>query len=272
MPSLQVDNHMICTVLLDGEYYYLDATEKYSDLNAYAYRIEGKDVMIEDGEDFLIKKIPVTDLSNNRESYTFSFGIDDDVLHGQAIVEVAGNRKTWLYNVLNSYKGSAQNEVLNSYLSNSDKNIFVDFGANKIDLQRDGDFECEYKITIDNQVTKLADELYLSLEFDQTYKSSSIPEDRTRPLTLRQRYYISAETELKLPENATVSYIPEPVKVVNDKYEFLLSYVKKESSIYYEKYIKIKSPILEVDEFEAWNKAIQSISDFYSDQLIFQLD
>lgn len=47
-PSLAVDNHMICAVVLNGRRYFLDATEKYIPLNEYAERIQARQVLIED--------------------------------------------------------------------------------------------------------------------------------------------------------------------------------------------------------------------------------
>ena len=41
IPSLAVDNHMICTVFLGEEKYFLDATEEYVGFGDYAYRIQG---------------------------------------------------------------------------------------------------------------------------------------------------------------------------------------------------------------------------------------
>src|SRR5688572_9774478 len=49
LPSLCVDNHMICTVIIAGKRYFLDGTEEYIALNDYAQRIQGKQVLIEDG-------------------------------------------------------------------------------------------------------------------------------------------------------------------------------------------------------------------------------
>jgi len=268
MPSLMVDNHMICTVFLDGKEIFLDATEKHSDLATYAYRIEGKEVMIENGDDFLLKTIPVADLSTNIESYDYNLKIDDDKLKGEGKLKIAGTRKTWIYNVLNSYKTAKREEILQSYIDNDDKNVVIDLGDAKVDLSRDNDFTFDYEVRIDNQITKIADELYINLEFDNTYKSYDIPEDRKRPLTLNQSYFIQTDTQLEVPAGLSVSYLPESVNIVNDKYEFLLSYNKEGNTIVYSKSIKIKSPIIETEEFDAWNKAIKALNDFYSDQII----
>lgn len=48
-PNLSVDNHMICAIIKDGKTTFLDATEKYNPFGEYAYRIQGKEALIENG-------------------------------------------------------------------------------------------------------------------------------------------------------------------------------------------------------------------------------
>ena len=45
-PSLAVDNHMICSLVKDGEIIFLDGTEKFNSLGEYANRIQGKQVQL----------------------------------------------------------------------------------------------------------------------------------------------------------------------------------------------------------------------------------
>ncbi len=266
-PSLMVDNHMICTVFLDGKEIFLDATEKYSDLRTYAYRIEGKEVMIEDGDNFLLKEVPVADLSLNKETYHYHLDIEDDKLLGTGNMQVTGTRKTWLFNFMHYYKNSDRQDALTNYITNDDKNLSIKLGET-VDLNRDRKFTHDYSIELKNQITKLADEMYLSLEFDNTYQNYTIQKNRKRPVSMNKTYFLEALTELNIPEGASISYMPEPVKVATEKYEFDLSYNQQGNTIIYNKTIKIKTPIINPDEFEDWNKAIKALNKFYSDQII----
>lgn len=49
IPSLAVDNHMICTAFINERPYYLDATQKYIPIGKYAYRIQGRPTLIANG-------------------------------------------------------------------------------------------------------------------------------------------------------------------------------------------------------------------------------
>ena len=51
-PALCVNNHAICTLNYGGKSYYLDGTESYVPFGENAFRIQGKEVMIANGDKF----------------------------------------------------------------------------------------------------------------------------------------------------------------------------------------------------------------------------
>lgn len=268
MPSLLVDNHMICTVLLDGEKIYLDATEKYADLYNYAYRIRGKEVMIEDGENFIIEKIPASDYQKNREYYQHEFNLVEDKLVGTGKYSLDGNRKTRLFNIMASIPKSEWEKSLKSFLKNADKNIQLNI-SNQPDLRdRDNTPVFEYDVSISNQVIDLGDELYVNPELEYEFYNYEMEEDRDVAFEFSGTYFIEQETILNIPESWEVAYLPEPLEIQHDKYSFKLAYQKEDGKIKYNKSFKIKNPLLETQDFSSWNTAIEKVTDFYSDQII----
>src|SRR6185295_5135482 len=90
LPSLAVDNHMICTVILNGKRYFLDGTEEYIALNDYAQRIQGKQVLIEDGKNHILDKIPEFPADRNKEILNVKMNIIDNAITGNAVAEYNG--------------------------------------------------------------------------------------------------------------------------------------------------------------------------------------
>ncbi|MFN7013869.1 MAG: transglutaminase-like domain-containing protein, partial [Bacteroidia bacterium] len=82
-PSLSVDNHMICALIKNGKKYFLDGTEKYNSFGEYAQRIQGKEVLIEDGDKFILDKIPVQNAASNTEKSNISYIIENETLKGK---------------------------------------------------------------------------------------------------------------------------------------------------------------------------------------------
>ncbi|MEM9884599.1 MAG: transglutaminase domain-containing protein [Bacteroidota bacterium] len=268
MPSLLVDNHMICTVLLNGKKIYLDATEKYADLYNYAYRIRGKEVLIEDGDNYIIEKIPASDYSQNKEQYLHEFDLQEDQLVGKGKYSLEGNRKTWLLYRLSTIPEADWDKSLNNFLKNDDKNIKLSI-KNKPNLKnRDKTPVFEYDISVANQVIDLGEEVYVNPEIEYEFYKFEMEEERDVPYEFLGTYFIEQETILNIPENWEVKYLPEALEIEHDKYSFVLKYQRDADKITYNKVFKIKDAMLATQDFSDWNKAIEKVTNFYSDQII----
>ncbi|HXB92956.1 MAG TPA: transglutaminase domain-containing protein, partial [Puia sp.] len=81
-PSLAVDNHMICALNYHGKFYFLDATESYIGFGQYAQRIQGRQVLIENGDGFLLQRIPVVGYEQNQVLEQYDLHIDGTTLAG----------------------------------------------------------------------------------------------------------------------------------------------------------------------------------------------
>jgi hypothetical protein len=66
IPSLIVDNHMICALDFQNKRYYLDGTSKSASWNSPPPSLEGKQVLIANGENFLIDSVKISSANNNQ--------------------------------------------------------------------------------------------------------------------------------------------------------------------------------------------------------------
>ncbi len=94
LPSLSVYNHMICCVISGGKKYYLDATEDWIALDDYAERIQGRPVMIENGNSYLQETIPHFTYERNKNYCKTEFTLSGNVLKGNYSYEMTGEGKT----------------------------------------------------------------------------------------------------------------------------------------------------------------------------------
>lgn len=65
IPSLGVDNHMICAISLNDEIHFLDATDKSTRWNEPSGHIQGKSALIDMNGKPLVKKVPVLGYDKN---------------------------------------------------------------------------------------------------------------------------------------------------------------------------------------------------------------
>lgn len=268
IPSLLVDNHMICTVIYDGKKIFLDPTEKYADLYNYAFRIQGQEALIEDGDGYIIERIPNLETSHNKESGQHHFSINESKLEGNGQVKFTGNRKTHILYLLSTIPKNDWEDFALSYLSNRDKNVQLKLITQPSLENRDADVELSYKIGMENHIIDLGEELYINLEFDNQFENFQMPEERNTPYEFSGKYFIENVSTLKIPEGWKVNYLPPAIEEQNDIYRFSLSFKEENGSVVYSKRIEIKTPILNLKDFSDWNKIIQRVKEFYADQII----
>ncbi len=269
LPSLIVDNHMICTVILDGEQIFLDATQKNADLYYYASGIQGKEVMIENGDSYIISKIP-EDKGANKKRYTSKMVIEEDLLTGNGEVVFSGGKKALMAYYLSSIAAKDQLDFLGRYLSNGDKNINVDIIKQDIEIKREQPYQIDYNMTIANRTLIVGNELYFNPEVDFAFREFTKLEDRDIPYDMSEESVVESEMAIAIPAGYSVSYLPATVTVSGDSFSFDLSYEEQDGIIYYRKNINIIQAILQPTEFATWNKLIDQLQTFYSDQIILK--
>ncbi|HEX7847504.1 MAG TPA: transglutaminase domain-containing protein, partial [Chitinophagaceae bacterium] len=264
LPSLCVDNHMICSVVLNGKRYFLDGTEDYIAINDYAQRIQGKQVLIEDGPNHILDKVPVFPSERNKVKRTSKLNIEGTVLNGSAINEYNGEAKISVQRAYASIRSENKKEALSSFLRRGDDNIIVsnikhpDFG------DRQKPLEVGYDLKANNQVTSAGKELYVVMDWDKELSGYEMEADRMNDFEFDHKLHYVVQTELNIPEGYKVDYLPESFKRTTTDYTFEGSYVNKGKTVVYSKTIIVNKSILKKKEFEEWNSFIKSINKFYN--------
>ena len=270
LPSLAVDNHMICTVILDGKRYFLDGTESFMALNDYAQRIQGKQVLIEDGKNHILDRIPVFTADRNKETTVNKVSIDGDKLIGKGAIEYNGESKVNVQNAYASIKNDKKSESLSNFLRSGDDNLEVSNITNSDFGNRQKALQIKYDLTANNQVTRTGDELYVVMDWEKAFKSMEMPDDRKNDYEFNQKYFQTTETELIIPEGYKVDYLPAAFKKTTADWSFEGAYANKGKTIVYTKTIVINKPILKKTAFADWNNFVTDINKFYNDQVVLK--
>lgn len=268
LPSLAVDNHMICTVILNGKKYFLDGTEYFIALNDYAQRIQGKQVLIEDGKNYIIDKIPDFTADRNKMKKVTTLTYDSDALKGKTSVEFNGESKTMLQGIYASIRNEDKKDVLSGFLRHGDDNVVVTNIKTPDFKDRQKPITVSYDVVANNQVTKAGKELYVIMDWDKDFGSLEFTDDRKNDYEFNYKYNYSIQTELVIPDGYKVDYLPKPMKKATPYYTFEGSYVNKGKSIVYNKTITVNKPILLKTEFTNWNAFVKDINNFYNDQVV----
>jgi Transglutaminase-like superfamily/Domain of Unknown Function with PDB structure (DUF3857) len=268
LPSLAVDNHMICTVILNGKKYFLDGTESFIALNDYAQRIQGKQVLIEDGKNYILDRIPVFPAERNKVKKITRISLDNDVIKGTSTTEYNGESKTILQAVYSSIRNEDKTEALSNILKRGDGNVVVSNVQSPEFKERQKPITVNFEFKANNQVKKAGNEIYVVMDWDKEFSGLEFDKERKNDYEFNYKYDYIIQTELAVPEGYKVDYIPAAFKKSTPNYSFEGSYTNKGKSILYNKTIMVNKPVLLTSEFADWNAFVKEINNFYNDQLV----
>ena len=268
-PSLSVDNHMICALKFQDKMYFLDATENYLGFDEYAERIQGRQVLIEDGDNYILANIPSTTYQQNLDEEKRILKIDGTDLKGTATHVWKGEEKEYVLSELNSIKKDKSIESFTKYLSlgNNDY-VITDLKTSNLN-NYDKDISAMYNIDHKNAVSSFDKEYYVDLDFTKEL-NDFIFDTTKRDLDFWFDYKmnLSKQTELEIPNGYSVTSLPPNVEITNPAYEFSISYSQANGKIIYKKNLAIKNIRISKSMFEQWNKDVQKLKASYNEQIV----
>ncbi|WP_109435377.1 MULTISPECIES: transglutaminase-like domain-containing protein [Aquimarina] len=267
LPTIAVDNHMICTVINGDKKYYLDSTEKYNPLNYSAERIQNKQVLIEDGDSYILDKIPLYESTQNLETFVGDFIIEKEELIGKISREYKGESKSHFLYSINNLKTDKREQILEWYIKRDDNNLSI---AN-IDVtditDRDGDLSLKYNINQKNAVSAFEDELYIDIDYYKEYKNLNL-DKRSIDYMFPYKIFEKTAINLEIPTDYKIKELPKDLKIKNDDFEIIFSYKTDGKKIKYEKTIHFKNAKISANAIDAWKGFHYNLKEQYQKQII----
>lgn len=268
IPTLSVDNHMICAVALDGKQYFLDATETYIGFDQYAERIQGRQVLIENGEQFSLSNIPLRTYEQNKQIEKRTLRIEGNNLVGVAGHQMTGESTESILTQAHSIKKENIREALQQYLTEGNR-LYNISNLKTSDLHNWSiDLTMNYDVLHKDAVNNFGDELYVELDFRKEFEDSDIDTSkRKNDFWLNHKRQLVQETTLAIPAGYKVKSLPAAISVDNAKYIFKAAYAQKAGQIVYRKEITIKDTRISRSDFPQWNEDVKQLKQTYLEQI-----
>lgn len=270
-PSIVVDNHMICGLNYKGKIIYLDATETYLGINEYAERIQGRQVLMENGDKYVLARIPFATSTQNYDLETSKLTIEGTTLSGTVNHLWKGEDKETVLSGLNSIKKERADDAMIKFLSNDNSdNEIKNLNLSSTD-NPDKDLTATYSVNYKNAVSSFSKSYYVDLDLKKEFLKSAIKiEERKYDFWFDYKMNMSKQIELAIPANYKASNVPPALNIVNADYEFHLQYENLPGKLIYKKTILIKNTHLDKSKFAQWNKDIEQLSKNYNENIILK--
>ena len=267
-PSLAVDNHMICTLLLNDKKYFLDPTEKFIALSDYAYRIQDRPVLIENGTNFLLEKIPTAGKERDRIVQETAVRLEEDVLLGHTKTIYHGEEKTRLLRGYHTTQTNDREKALIRYLVQDNRNITCTNVSTSDFTDRSSPLELSYDFAWKNNAFSVGNELYLSIDQEKEFGQLVFEEDRQCDFEFPNKVFLEHTTVLELPSTWQIQHLPKDIAAVHSTFSFEVAYRQEGKKIYYTKRISIDEGVIKQADFKTWNSTLKQVQDTYNDQII----
>lgn len=267
-PSLAVDNHMISAVKLNDKFYFLDATETYLGFDEYAERIQGRQVLIEDGKSYVLTHIPKTIAEQNLDFQKKKLKIDGRNLIGSAEHIWAGEEKEHMLASIHGDKKDEFTTNFNRLLSNGSNNYEVK-DLKYSDLNNyDKKIDAQFNVVIKNNIDVFGKEQYVTIDATKEFNNYIIDTaNRYHDYWMPYKFNVQKEIILDIPTGSTLVNKPENLLISNPDYLISISYELVQNRIIYKKQIKVLNPVIKKTAFKTWNADIKKLTQYYQEPI-----
>ncbi len=270
--SMCVSNHAISVLYQKGKTYFLDGTEKYAPLGRNAYRIQGKKVLVQNGDGYKVEQVPLPSIEDNRILTRANLQLKGNKITGHVTLTFDGTSNNFFHYIYNNIPSNKRKEFINRLIELNNNNTEVsnvktsDFTNRDIPITLEGDVE------ISNQVTLVDSICYTSIDFFPGSITGFIPDaERQNPIDIDNVFIVKDEVTLELPSKAKVKFLP-PVFQSSFKENVVdASYSASGNKVVLKKKFQLNSPVIATADFDAWKSFLNKIKDFNRKNLTIQL-
>ncbi len=268
-PSLSVDNHMIAAWINQGKPVFLDATEKYIGFGEVAERIQGRQTLIENEEQYLLQNVPVATYEQNTATEVRKLTVEGNSLKGHVIQSWKGENKVWMLTQLFDIKQDKQEMALRQFLAEGKTNFEItNLSTANLD-NYNVDLKVEYDVVWKDAISVFGKETYLEINNRRSLEAMMIDTSKRKlPYWFYFKEHQVFETELSYPGNLSPTHIPEKMTLVRPGYSFKGIITNTPGKLVYRCEVIINQTELKQPQFEEWNNDIKQLNEFYNQQVV----
>ena len=268
VPMSLAHNHMIASVVLDDQFYYLDATNKHLPFPYPSEFTQGKDVLVAMGpEKYHHDYIPVLPPRLNRNVDSITIRLEGTDLKGQGKNYVYGYEAMDLAYVFDNITNTRRKSFMNSRYqmgNNSCKSSFIDYTTS------DTGAVVAYRFKVPEYTYSNAGKTYLNMNLQSMLTSYKLEEDRETPLKLDRTINLQNHISFSIPEGYVVEFLPESEKQSHDGFSFRCNYSRQNNRVVYDMKINVDKLKIQPEEFDSWNSFISQLTKVYNQSIILK--
>ncbi len=263
-------NHMIAAVKINGKWTFLDATDNTIPFGAIPYSIQGKEAfLVNQAGDYEIVKMPVAGADKAILKDSSVVKIDNDVLSGQAYLDIKGYR-AWSLNALLKYKSESDIEkTFQRYTRRGNNKYDQTAFQYKFDNNDQRAVHITTTFTLKDYIRSLDNQYFVNLHLNKLLQDGKVESDKRKvPISLDYNQSLHYVVSLVIPEGYVVSHMPENI---NQHFEsigsLVVTYVQEKDKVQMNCSLKLEALEIKADQFEQYNQMITTLQKAYKESV-----
>jgi hypothetical protein len=258
---------MIVAWMKGDEPVYLDGTESHLGLCETPERIQGRQVIIENGDGYLLDTIPVTGHSQNTATEHRILEVDSNDLIGKVRHVFRGENKATVLFALHNIPKEQHEDVLRKFLSGANPAYQI----SNLKTSNLGDCNQELVIEYDLRhkgvITRFGKEIYMDLDNRKAFSDHVIDiAGHNLPYVFPFKDHRKLEIVVTLPEGTATRSLPGPIRLTKEGYSYNGSWTRKGNELRYISENWMDQTFIPVKQFPEFNSDLQLLIAFYNAQ------
>ena len=272
VPTLASGNHMICAVVKGDSILYLDGTASYLPLGIYHSSIQGREAMIENGDSYLLKTVPIQSPNMNLDKTIATYRIVNNSLVGEISRTLKGIDKMAMCATYHDVDASNQADLLSKIVVYPKVNVNVD--NEKIEGYSTQSDSVQISAQVDeiDACNIVNGKIYVDL---MPLRSHSLNvydlKTRKRDILLPYRNRCENEVLIEVPEGYKVESLPEKYEVNNEWFSASIVYDMEGELIKCSAYVELKDITIALSDALTWNKLVREFNQKNREQIVLTL-
>lgn len=266
-----VDNHMILSYKDGDKRYFLDATGRYQPIEIPTSFIQGKQILIENGnDDYVLDHVPVIPASENYRKDSVHITYSQDKIIGSARSEYEGYRKIDIFNTLERIDKSKYIDFLEGQLLAGSNKFLIDDWSDSNLFSYESPYFIDYKFNVQDYSKELGEEIYMNLNLYQGVLYKRLDDDRELPIEYNYKNSYEVDIYFDIPEGYEVDYLPENFNHSDDLVDTEISYQLNENQILYKHSISLKYLELDKNQQTIFNSILDQLAQNYNEVVVLK--
>ena len=271
-PSLASADHTICAVMQLGQTLFLDATFHYIPAGYVPQQIQGRQAMMEDGDNCQLLTIPKMAPTASVDSlrYDYQTDVTSGHLYGRVECTLTGEMKEYFMNIYERLQQNSKDELLADSLNADDRSNTITEAAWTDNDRRHETAVITGKADNGNAVIASGNKLYVELNPQNTYTLRIDTTRRQNDYYMPTLYNVVREVRLSVPQGYEVTHLPDDFIQATPCGQLACTFQRRDSLIVFCQRIVLTKRHLLRSDIPEWNNALSRWTDACNEQVILK--